>query len=103
MSKFQAIMDAKRGETSGEAPNGATTTAKPRAAKDTAIARDFSPSQRKRGRPPGKRSDPDFEAITAYIRKDTHRDVKIALLRKGNRREFSELVEDLLVAWLKGK
>jgi hypothetical protein len=54
----------------------------------------------RRGRPPGKRSHPDFEQITAYIRKDTHHAVKIALLKNG-RKEFSELVEDLLDQWLK--
>jgi FMN phosphatase YigB (HAD superfamily) len=54
----------------------------------------------RRGRPPGKRSHPDFEQITAYIRRDTHRAVKIALLKNG-RKEFSELVEDLLGQWLK--
>lgn len=26
----------------------------------------------RRGRPPGKRSHPEFEQITAYIRKDTY-------------------------------
>ena len=54
----------------------------------------------RRGRPPGKRSHPDFEQITAYIRKDTHHAVKIELLQNG-RKEFSELVEELLHQWLK--
>jgi hypothetical protein len=53
----------------------------------------------RRGRPPGKRSHPDFEQITAYIRKETHHAVKIALL-KDDRKEFSELVEALLRQWL---
>jgi hypothetical protein len=54
----------------------------------------------KRGRPRGKRSHPDFEQITAYIRKDTHHAVKIMLLQNG-RKEFSEHVEELLGQWLK--
>ena len=54
----------------------------------------------KRSRPTGKRSHPDFEQITAYIRKDTHHAVKIELLKNG-RKEFSELVEELLHQWLK--
>jgi len=54
----------------------------------------------RRGRPPGKRSHPDFEQITAYIRKDTHHAVKIELLKNG-RKEFSELMEELLHQWLK--
>jgi len=56
----------------------------------------------RRGRPPGKRSHPDFEQITAYIRKDTHQAVKIMLLQNG-RKEFSELVEELLHQWLKSR
>ena len=52
-----------------------------------------------RRRPPCKRSHPDYEQITAYIRKDTHHAVKVALLNNG-RKEFSELVEDLLRQWL---
>ena len=39
----------------------------------------------RRGRPPGKRSHPDFEQITAYIRKDTHHAVKIELLKNGRK------------------
>ena len=56
-----------------------------------------------RGRPRGKRNDPNFEQITAYIRKQTHQGVKIALLQEGRGQEFSELVEDLLAKWLKAR
>ena len=55
----------------------------------------------RRGRPRGKRSSDDFVQVTAYIGKDTHRGVKIALLGEGEGREFSELVEELLADWLK--
>lgn len=58
---------------------------------------------RRRGRPRGKRSDPDFEQVTAYIRSRTHREVKIALLREAEGREFSELVEELLADWIKSR
>jgi len=53
-----------------------------------------------RGRPRGKRSHPEFEQITAYIRKDTHQAVKVVLLKNGGK-EFSELLEQLLSEWLK--
>ena len=46
----------------------------------------------------GKRSDSDYRQVSAYIRKNTHREVKIALLQED--REFSELVEELLRGWL---
>jgi len=54
----------------------------------------------KRGRPPAKRSDPDFVGLTTYVRRDTHTRAKIALLQEGKGRELSELVEDLICGWL---
>jgi hypothetical protein len=61
-----------------------------------------SPAPRK-GRPPGKRSDPAYEQVTAYIRGDLYRDVRIRLLQEGKGQEFSELVAELLAAWLAGR
>ena len=58
---------------------------------------------KKRGRPSGKRSDADYVQVTAYIQKDTHREVKIALLKSGNEKNFSELVDSLLGGWLKSR
>lgn len=55
---------------------------------------------RKRGRPTGKRSDPQVVQVTAYIQKDTHTAVKIALLKEGKKRQFSDLVEELLKGWV---
>lgn len=52
------------------------------------------------GRPAGKRSDPEYTQVTAYIRTGTHKETKIALLNEGRDREFSELVQDLLQKWL---
>lgn len=53
-----------------------------------------------RDRSVGKRSDPAFEQVTAYVRKRTHDAVKVALIKEGRRREFSELVEELLSTWV---
>ncbi len=55
----------------------------------------------RRGRPAGKRTDPEYSQVTAYIRKSTHHAVKVRLLQQGEGREFSELVEELLSDWLK--
>lgn len=90
-SKFSSILDAakgREGSSPGKGSKASQKNATPAASK-------------RRGRPTGKRSDPDFEQTTAYIRKDTHREVKIALLQEGKGREYSELVEELLSAWLK--
>jgi hypothetical protein len=53
------------------------------------------------GRPKGKRSNPDYIQVTAYIRQDTYKDIRVLLLQKGDGQEFSELVEELLFEYLK--
>jgi hypothetical protein len=88
LSKFDKILSSAKG--------GDKTSAK----KSAQVSDSTS---RRRGRPTGKRSDPDFEQTTAYIRKDTHRQVKIALLQEGDGCEYSELVEELLTGWLKAR
>jgi hypothetical protein len=60
-------------------------------------------ANKKRGRPSGKRSDADFVQVTAYIHKDIHLNVKIALLKSGDDKDFSELVDGLLAGWLKSR
>ena len=57
----------------------------------------------RRGRPSGKRSNPEYEQVTAYIRSETYAQTKIALLKEGKRRDFSGLVEELLGEWLKSR
>jgi hypothetical protein len=89
MSKFQGVIDAAKSRED-------TAAAKP-----ASLA--VSTKRLGKGRPPGKRSDPDFEQVTAYIRKHTHQGVKIALLQEGKGQEFSELVEGLLAKWLKSR
>ncbi len=55
-----------------------------------------------RGRPrTGKRSDPDYKQVSAWIRRDTHDRVLKRLFLYENKREFSDLVEALLQGWLK--
>jgi hypothetical protein len=61
---------------------------------------EISSQPSKRGRPKGKRSDPDYEQVTAYIKKETYRQTKIALLQQGEVQDFSLLVEQLLSEWL---
>ena len=58
------------------------------------------PATAKRGRPggKGKRLNPDYSQVTAYIPTALHDETKIKLIRQGNR-EFSALVEELLTAW----
>ena len=50
------------------------------------------------GRPPGKRSDPAYRGVTAWIRRDTYSEVRKRLF--DEQEEFSVLVERLLKDWL---
>lgn len=64
------------------------------------------PPPRKRGRPRGKKSDPEYDAAIAYIRKQTHIQVKRHLLdieEQGQKLEFSELVQELLDLWVRAQ
>ncbi|MCI0755332.1 hypothetical protein [Teichococcus vastitatis] len=53
-----------------------------------------------RGRPPGKRSDPDWAPRTILMRSKTHRRVSIMLLERDDGPDLSELVDQLLTNWL---
>ena len=57
----------------------------------------------KRGRPPGKRSNPTFVQVTAYVPDDLHHNIKMALLSDRKKQEFSELVGDLLRDWFNAR
>lgn len=46
----------------------------------------------------GKRNDPAYTQISAYIRKDTHRAVMQEIVTK---RDLSDLIEELFAEWLK--
>lgn len=87
-SKFKSFLTARKVEAEQQAQTTEDPVAEP------------EPGSRKRGRPSGKRSDPKVVQVTAYIKKDTHTAVKIALLKEGKKRQFSELVEELLSAWI---
>lgn len=93
MSKFDKLFDAR-----GAGKKGRATAKKAGGREEAAEA-----EPRRRGRPSGKRSDPDYVGFTTYIRKDTHHEVKLALLQEKQGRELSELVEELLTNWLKSR
>ena len=101
-SKFSGLLTAARGREEVQSDDAATFE-NPATLKSALAAGPELLGGRRRGRPPGKRSDPDFEQVTAYIRSRTHREIKIALLREGAGREFSQLVEELLAEWLKAR
>jgi len=60
-----------------------------------------APTRRKsrRGRPPGKHSDPDYVQVGAYLQRRTYEAVKQRLAERPGK-DFSGLVDQLLVDWL---
>jgi ribosomal protein L19E len=80
VSKFKGLFDARRAQT----------------AKEEAVKRGRG---RPRGYAGGKRDNKEeYTQASAYIRRDVHKRVKSALV--DEEKEFSELVEELLVNWL---
>ena len=84
MSKFEGLLSVKGGQGVKEA-------------KKTQPGPVSAPNKGK-FKPLGKRSDPNYTQITAYVLKDTHEDV---MRRIYKRQEFSELIGELLTDWLK--
>lgn len=48
----------------------------------------------------GKRSSAEYHQVNVYLKKETSNGAKIALLKNKDERDFSELIEELLSAWL---
>lgn len=95
MSKFDQILDAAKGrdKASGKKSSKSSQKSPPRI-----------DEPKRRGRPAtGKRNDPDYDQTTAYVRKDTYKAVRIALIEEGEERDYSVLVEELLAQWLKSR
>jgi hypothetical protein len=55
---------------------------------------------RGRGRPPGKRSDPDDQPTTVLLRKQTKKMASRLLEDTSSGQDLSELIEQLLTEWI---
>jgi hypothetical protein len=55
------------------------------------------------GRPAGKRSNPDFEPTTIFLRKVTKKTANRALEDSGAEQDLSELIESLLQKWISAR
>ena len=55
---------------------------------------------RGRGRPPGKRSDPDYQPTTVLIRKHTKKTAARLLEDIDSGQDLSDLIEQLLGEWI---
>ncbi len=55
---------------------------------------------RGRGRPPGKRSDPDYQPTTVLLRKHTKKTATRLLEDTNAAHDLSDLIEQLLMEWI---
>jgi hypothetical protein len=106
-SKFSSIFAARKSEETEAveetAPPSPALAEKHEKSAPSKKAKQVTETVKRLGRPLGKRSDGDHVQVTAYIRRETHKAVKITLLRADSGQEFSELVEELLSKWLKSR
>ena len=56
---------------------------------------------RGKGRPPGKRSDPDYQPTTVLLRKQTKKTASRLLEDADTGQDLSELIEQLLGEWIR--
>ena len=52
------------------------------------------------GRPPGKRSDPEYKQYSVLLKRHTHRQVTTILRDQEDSPDVSELLQQLLEQWL---
>ena len=84
--------------------SGVLAKLKQRPAEEQSIARRDPPvgsePVRGRGRPPGKRSDPDYQPTTVLLRKHTKKAANRLLEDTNATHDLSDLIEQLLTEWI---
>jgi hypothetical protein len=86
--------------------SGALANLKQRPASPSTAARSARPAPeatpvRGKGRPPGKRSDPDYQPTTVLLRKQTKKTASRLLEDANTGQDLSELIEQLLAEWIR--
>jgi hypothetical protein len=87
--------------------SGALANLKQRPASPSTAARSARPAteaavpMRGKGRPPGKRSDPDYQPTTVLLRKQTKKTASRLLEDANTGQDLSELIEQLLAEWIR--
>jgi hypothetical protein len=94
-SRFDTIFKEPAGE-----PDARTEQPPPAPAPGAEPPPALPPGRRRPGRPSGKKSDPAFEQVTAYVPRDLYGKVRGELWSHHGRKEFSHLVGELLAEWL---
>ena len=53
-----------------------------------------------RGRPPGKRSNPEWKLYSHYLKKQTQHEATAILHNKENGQDLSDVLQELLEGWI---
>jgi hypothetical protein len=100
-SKFSGALSALRHSPEPEAPPATLEPVSKIAAEVPPAPAPVAEAPKGKGRPPGKRSDPEFKPTTLFLRTRTKRTASRLLEDKGDEQDLSELVEQLLSQWNK--
>jgi hypothetical protein len=98
-NRFSGLSEARAAQNQPKEPEQNKVLKEP-AKPATEPPEQSEPETRRRGRPNGKRSNDDYKQVTAYIAMTTYSGTKTRLFQQGNKQQFSELVDQLLVNWL---
>jgi hypothetical protein len=97
--KFGALADLRRGVGAVEAETTPAATSAREAAAEPA-PRPAADAVRAKGRPPGKRSNPEWKLYSHFLKKQTQRRAAAYLAAMEDRRDLSDVLQELLERWL---
>jgi hypothetical protein len=104
MSRFDDLLKNAKGRAPGATDARAVEVPPSKLGAATSVEnRPPALPSRRPGRPPGKKSDPAYEQVTAYIPRKLYGRVRGVLWNDHDRKEFSALVAELLTEWLDGQ
>ncbi len=111
MSQFDALFNKSKNDAAEkprpaksnlvrETKKAAQSPTKRHVAAATFAAADTAANQKKRT---GKSSDENYTQVLTYLKRDTHNAVRASLIFDDQKRDLSELVEELLTGWVQSK
>jgi hypothetical protein len=97
--KFEALADFRQNPLDNDAEGTEAiqlTTVREAAAVIPAVAQ----AARGKGRPPGKRSNPQWKLYSHFLKKQTQREAAALLAAREDARDLSDILQELLEHWL---
>jgi len=100
--KFGALADFRRQATEEQPEDIGQGAAVPVVTVE-ALPRPAAEPARGKGRPPGKRSNPEWKLFSHFLKKQTQRRAVARLAELEDGRDLSDVLQELLEQWLKAK